>query len=237
VRILNHFCDCFIRLGPNFTILEPGTRLAATLLYPAGKSLQGLNFCDYLASNHDRAQFFGAIARSTKKTNTSETTHVNLMDVQGRSFPVQIHFTGFPYDNDQLGHLIGIVEPAERLQAEAEEVPTTLGRSYVLERSPEGVFKSGTTESSEWSDDSMQSMLHEVAVWLVETADGYMVKTGSPGFVSLSGPIEPDQDFVEWMPKKDAGAFHSVVTRKLAIILGRVPIAGLPDSKLSYKRL
>ena len=52
--------------------MSTGTRLAATLLYPRGRSMEGTSLLDCVASDDDRDLLISAIGQSAHRTDFSE---------------------------------------------------------------------------------------------------------------------------------------------------------------------
>merc|ERR1712226_399977 len=112
-RLLTRFCDSLVVIGPTFEILELCPAFAAMLLISKEQTMQGKDFCAYLAEEQDRANFKVTIARTDPNVDCTDTVPLHMKDSLGREILVHAHTALFLNRKSELRYLIGIVENEE----------------------------------------------------------------------------------------------------------------------------
>jgi len=200
LHLLNRLCDCLLYLGPNLEILEPSPNMAAMLFISNGSSLQGNNFCDYIASGEDRDRFIETMESSSQEDHAGILA-LHLRDVESREVQVHVYYTSFHGQDNSRCHIVGIAEAgASEGVAEAppersvrHSAPTTTERPSI------------TSESSDQSSESQLTLesvsgaeFNEIAV-TIESGPGLSIISCTPGFTSLCGPIGNNAQFADWL--------------------------------------
>lgn len=194
-RILTRLCDCMVKLGPDFQIMEPSKQLAALLLSSGIRQLEGRSFSDYMSSDEDWQRFVAALQERVWDSDGGEESLdvgmilVHLRDSRGKEFAAHIHHTCF-HDLDNTRHyLVGILEKEER------GIPgNDVFRNPVALEKP---IQYSSTEESEVSSGQyslvpldVTAPAEEVSAWVDLGRTGLPVFKFTPGFTLLTGPSQ-----------------------------------------------
>jgi len=221
VRLLSTVCDAVVHLDSGSHICRPTPKLASLLLHCSGKPLDGTRFRDLLCE-HDVERFSQYLeARSGPMVGDSIASgllHVDLRDIFGSPFPVQIFHQSF-YDLDnRLSHIIGVKEDDKETRHQSVDMPMELdsgtaagfmgasfpchntGSYHDYESIPEHL-----TVSSYVSDTStvVRDDVGGVVAWVDVSRDGFPVLQHSSGFIALwGGCSSPCLQLLPWVDRQ-----------------------------------
>jgi len=201
LHLLRSFCDCLLHLGPDLEIMEPCPNLAAMLFLTDGRPLEGVRFCDFIASEEDRNLFVVAMGKETSEKDPAGILPLHLRDSQSREVQVHVHYTSFIDQDDARYRIIAVTE-AEAWQNAARPVEETgaLHRgSTATERTSVASAESGSDASE--SDITLEPVagpdLGEISVTF-EADAGFTIISCTPGFTGLCGPVGVGPQLVDW---------------------------------------
>jgi len=199
-HLLKGLCDCLLQLGPSLEIMEPCPNLAAMLFLGSGRSLEGTNFCDYIASRADQDRFVEAMGKCTSEDEPAGILSLHLRDTHGQEVQVHVYHTSFSDQDDLPYHIIGLAEARERDEvATPAREPGAHDCFFPAIEWASVASESGSEKSENISSDPDMG---EISV-TVDDSPGLAVTSCTPGFSALCGPLSDNPQLADWIVDKD----------------------------------
>jgi len=202
--LLMALCDSVIRLCGDFRITA-GARSLETLLLKTCGSLAATNFLDVLEES-DRARFCDHIQDNRKLADDcpAALVHVHTRDSNGTRVSLQLFTARFTDLNDNVGHLLGILESSR----EESRLPTGAGLNShsltminQLHLSESAIQSPSTSSASFLPLAQMGDSLDEVAIWF--DVEKLVILQTTPACTTIAGPSCEGTDLRDWLVHRD----------------------------------
>eukprot|EP00931_Biecheleriopsis_adriatica_P064822 TRINITY_DN39513_c0_g1_i1.p1 TRINITY_DN39513_c0_g1~~TRINITY_DN39513_c0_g1_i1.p1 ORF type:complete len:525 (-),score=63.49 TRINITY_DN39513_c0_g1_i1:18-1592(-) len=118
MSLLDMVCDVVVQVTGGLTFVQDSRSFAALLMATSGKTLKGLSFCDFIASEDERDNLKSKLIAVRDSSEISVgTCQAILSDSIGSPVRVEIFFVNVPTDDEDGRYLLGIRELADAIPA------------------------------------------------------------------------------------------------------------------------
>lgn len=155
--LLSALCDAVVTLDPDLRISNRAVKLA-NLLQQGCRILEGSPFVGLMVEN-DQARFRSFLARAPETADScnepapAQALNVSLRNTNGAGVQVQLFHSHFQDDNNQVSHLLGILEVGEASGRQASRVSCEAGAD-VSRASFEPPSGCGDSRDGDWESDA-----------------------------------------------------------------------------------